>query len=444
MYNFLSILHKIFPLSANVALTILMRIGIVSLLSSFHENYQVCASHILVILGILNLTYFFSIGSSLRMRSYKDKIKEEGVIVILSSLTLNFILSFSTLCISYFAIFPILTLFKQPFLIVQYTSYFFKCFSFSLIPTALFQSIQQILIGMGYSYLVILVNFISHGSTIVSLYILKIYVNHHNLDQKPLLIPFEIPFLMYGILGMCLLGSVLFYKKIFSIQLTLPSYQTYKAELKTLFKISFPFCIQNIHGNLVHFVHILLVGRLVPHLLVAYHIFMQYNLMIFILVLGGVQAFGLDIVKTIEKRNKEVLLKKIVSYAKVFLIFMSILGIFYFFKITHHIDEHHYSLITRYDLWMSYCVAVCAYTMFLVRNSSMIILTYLGFPMLPSLLSTVMSLGIGIPLSIFFSYSLSYSLTGIHLGTIFHYSLTTIIVLLKIKQNWAMLSKSYF
>ena len=437
MNNFFSILNKIFPLSANAALNIIMRLIIVSMITNIHPNYKECGSHILVILGILNLTYFFSIGSSIRTKIYEHEKNKEDLLLttLLSSLTLSMGIGLVTSLFSYFAIHPILTLFAQPTNVIEYTTYFFKCFSFCIIPNALFQSLQQIYIGLNHSYIVIIVNLFSSLGTLLSLYLLikcSILIN-------PLDIKFAYPFLFYGLFGIVILFFILHKKFRFHYNQMVKSF-TYITEMKTLFKISMPFCVQNIHGNFVHFSHILVIGMLVPHLLTAYHIFMQYNLIIFIVILGGVQAFGLDSLHPILKRNYNELIYKTKNFIKVFLFILTLIGIFYFIKILNHINIHHYFIMNRYDLWISYGIAFIAFIIFLVRNSLIISLTNLGDPILPAMTATVMSIGVGLPLSMYLSHIIMYPIVGLHLGIIIHYTLTTVILSFRFKNKWKIYS----
>ena len=405
------------------------------MISSMDENYKQCGSHILVILGLLNLTYFFSIGSSLRVKACLYE-KEKNILLLgtfFASLTLNFFIGVIAGLFAYFAIHPILVFFNQPENVITYTSYFFKCFSFCLIFNALFQSFQQICIGFN---LVNAVNLVNAFSMILTTSYLSFAIKHSNMKNY-WNISFTYPFIVYGLFGSVILFLIL--RKRFSfIQMKNLTLSHYICELKTLFKLSFPFCIQNIHGNLIYFSHILVLGMLAPCLLVAYHIFMQSNLILFIIVLGGVQAFGLDSLYPILKREKEELIKITKDFLKAIIFILIIFGIIYFIIIFNHIDSQNYDVETRHDLWISYGIAFTSIVIFLIRNGLISSLTNLGDSVFPAIIATSMSLGVGLPTSLGLTYFIKYPFVGIHLGIITHYIITLIILSFRFKNKWRL------
>jgi len=405
------------------------------MISSMDENYKQCGSHILVIIGLLKLTYFFSMGSSLRVKACLFE-KEKDIMllgVFFASLTLSLFMGILTGLFAHFAIHPVLTLFNQPENVIAYTSCFFKCFSFCLIFNALFQSFQQICIGFNLAHVVNIVNVFSITLTIVYL---SFTIKHADLENY-WSIKFTYPFIFYGLSGSMIL-FLLLRKKFSFFQMKSLTLSRYFCEVKTLFRLSFPFCIQNIHGNLVYFSHILVLGMLAPRLLVAYHIFMQSNLILFIIVLGGVQAFGLDSFYPILKREKEELIKRTKDFLKAIIFILIIVGIIYFIRIFNHIDSQNYDVETRHDLWISYGIAFTSIVIFLIRNGLISSLTNLGDSVFPSIIATAMSLGVGLPTSLCLTHFINYPIVAIHLGIITHYIITATILSFRFKNKWRL------
>lgn len=435
MSAFLYNLNRIFSISTNVALNILFRIIIVATICGIDDNYKQCGSHILVILGLLNLTYFFSIGSSLRVKACLYE-KDNNILLLgtfLASLTLNILMGAIAGLFAYFAIHPILMFFNQPENVIEHTSYFFKSFSFCLLFNAMFQSFQQICIGFNLAYVVNIVNAIS---MIMANSFLVFSINHSNIKNY-LDINFTYPFLVYGSFGSVALLLIL-KKRLSFPQMKNITLSYYVSQLKKLFRLSFPFCIQNIHGNLIYFSHILILGMTVPSLLVAYHIFMQSNLILFIIVLGGVQAYGLDSFYSILRRQKIELIKKMKEFAGTIILILIIIGIIYFMRIFNHIHSENYDLQTRYDLWISYGIAFTSVIIFLIRNGLISSLTNLGDQSVPAVIATSMSLGVGLPVSIFLVYFIKYPFVGIHLGIIIHYIITAAILFFRFRKKWGL------
>lgn len=435
MNTFILNLNRIFSISINVALNILFRLVIVAIICCVDENYKQCGSHILVILGLLNLTYFFSVGSSIRIKACLFEKEKDLLLlgVFFASLTLSLFIGMLTSIFAHFAIQPVLTLFHQPENVITYTVYFFKCFSFCLMLNALFQSFQQICIGFNLAHVVNVVNAVLIFLTSFYLSFMIKYSDLINYWG----IKFAYPFIFYGLSGSLILFLVL-RKKFSFFQMKNLTLSHYLSEVKTLFKLSFPFCIQNIHGNLVYFSHILVLGMLAPCLLVTYHIFMQFNLILFIIVLGGVQAFGLDSLYPILKREKGELIKKTGDFFKTIIFILSVVGIIYFIKIFDHIESQNYATEIRYDLWISYGIAFASIAVFLIRNGLIASLTNLGDSVFPAIISTFMSLGVGLPSSLGLTYLISYPFAGIHLGIITHYIITAVILSFRFKNKWRL------
>jgi len=427
--------NKIFPLSANVAMNILSRIFIVNIISDISLDYARSSSHLMVILGVLNAPYYFSMGASIRVKSLENKNSYANALLhtLISSIILNIFLGIILAVLVYFCIDKILMIFKQPLNIVEHTQYFFKCYAFCLVSNSLFQGLQQIYIGLNKGYISTAINLLSNLITFVFLYLLM----NRFKNSDDFSIPFTYPFLIYGLVGSAILLFLLVRDSDIKILENLNINNKYIIkEFIYLLKISIPFCIQNIHGTFVHFVHVIVIGMICPRLLPLYQVLIQYNLVVLIIILGSIQAFGLDTIQNVQKRALDLFLQKMKRYLTIIFSLMILCSLFFYFKLFFKIKTYNLLISEKNDLLFSFFIAFISHFIFVIRNINIMTLTNLGDPIFPVMLATSLSLAFGLPMSIILAFLIPYSLTAIHLGILMHYVIATIILMVRGYKNW--------
>jgi Na+-driven multidrug efflux pump len=250
-------------------------------------------------------------------------------------------------------------------------------------------------------------------------------------------IPFTYPFLIYGLVGSAILLFLLVRDSDIKILENLNINNKYIIkEFIYLLKISIPFCIQNIHGTFVHFVHVIVIGMICPRLLPLYQVLIQYNLVVLIIILGSIQAFGLDTIQNVQKRALDLFLQKMKRYLTIIFSLMILCSLFFYFKLFFKIKTYNLLISEKNDLLFSFFIAFISHFIFVIRNINIMTLTNLGDPIFPVMLATSLSLAFGLPMSIILAFLIPYSLTAIHLGILMHYVIATIILMVRGYKNW--------
>ncbi len=430
------ILKKIIPLSSNIGILIAYRILLVSILSDFDESYSIAASHILVALGLLAFPYYFSTGTALQIkRKIAEKFDKMHILnTIYVSLFLNMALSLGTSYLFYFYTKDALELLNQPPEIISPTVHFVQNYSKGLVFYSLIHCFQHILIGLNRVSHSSYMNIFSHGLHLFSIWMYFIYLkNYQDVDFKDLDYSWYQPLIFSGcsilILGYAYSKNYFHNKMYINLK-----WRDLQFEIIKIFKISFPSAIQNIHGTVVHLSHVVLIGVLEPSLLVIYQTFLKNNLIAFVLMFGTVQAFGLDSITTILKRNMKAYEKSLQSFFIIFGILLFIISlifyIFLFFEIKHIKNNVQY-----YGIIFGFLMMNVSYYVVCIRNILTATLINLKDTVIPPFISTCLSLGLGIPLSLYLGSTIPI-LMGISIGVLTHYVVASFYLLKRMKRLW--------
>lgn len=432
-----SILKKIIPLSSNIGILILYRILLVQILGSFDISYSKATSHILVVLGLLAFPYYFSTGTALQIKRKIAQRQDKTSILntIYVALGLNFILSLITAFFFYHYTEQCLRLLNQPEDIILPTVHFSKNYSKALILYSLIHCFQHILIGLNRLSHSSFMNILSHCIHLSSVWVYLIYLKSvKGIDFTHLNYSWHFPLILSGtcVLILGYLYSRNFFRKHITIQINWKSIQT---EILKIFKISFPSAIQNIHGTAVHLSHVVLIGMTAPHLLSVYQIFLKSNLISFILMFGTIQAFGLENIASVINKNLKQYLKSIKNFFLIYSILLFIIFLIFYSILVNQLNSVTHDQTTYYDVVFGFLIMSFSYYLVCIRNGLISTLINLKDTVIPPFISTCLSLGLGMPLSLYLGSS-KYILTGISIGVITHYTVATFYLSKRMKRQW--------
>ncbi|MBA4249556.1 MAG: hypothetical protein C0432_02160 [Candidatus Puniceispirillum sp.] len=424
------------PLSSNIGILIAYRILLVNILSDFDESYSNAASHILVVLGLLAFPYYFSTGTALQIkRKITEKLDKNNILnTIYVSLFLNLVLSLCTSLLFYFFTQDALQLLSQPPEIISPTVHFVQNYSKGLIFYSLIHCFQHILIGLNRVSHSSYMNIFSHAMHLFFIWGYFTYLkNYQGIEFKYLDYSWHQP-LIFSSCVILILGYV-YSKNYFHSKMYIKlKWNAVQSEIAKIFKISFPSAIQNIHGTVVHLSHVVLIGILEPNLLVIYQIFLKNNLIAFVLMFGTVQAFGLDNITSIVQRNFKQYIKSLKSFFIIYSVLLFTISMIFYFFLTFEI-KHVEKNIQYYGIILGFFMMNISYYIVCIRNILIATLINLKDTVIPPFISTCLSLGLGIPLSLYLGSTIPI-LIGISIGVIAHYAVASFYLLKRIKHFW--------
>lgn len=435
--HLLPILKKIIPLCSNIGILILYRIFLVQILASFDATYAKAASHILVVLGLLAFPYYFSTGTALQIkRKIAQKHDKKQILnTIYVALSLNFTLSLITSFFFYYYTEDALRLLNQPEDIILPTIHFTKNYTKALVLYSLIHCFQHILIGLNRLSHSSVMNIVSHGIHLSFVWIYFIYLqSFQQIDCTILNYSWYQPLILSGSLVL-LLGYIYsrnFFNKHITIQL---NWKEFQADLSKIFKISFPSAIQNIHGTIVHLSHVVLIGITAPHLLTIYQIFLKNNLISFVLMFGTVQAFGLENISSVMNKNLKSYLKSIKNFFIIYSILSFFIFIIFYIFLIHQLNNLTQDNSIYYDVVIGFFIMGFSFYLVCIRNGLISTLINMKDTVIPPFISTCLSLGLGMPLSLYLG-STKPILIGISIGVITHYTVAIFYLFRRMKRLW--------
>jgi Na+-driven multidrug efflux pump len=429
-------INRVIITSLNIYVHFIARIYLVGLVSKIDSNFALSTSHIMVLLGVFGIPYYFATSVALNVKHLEHKISRKySLINTLISYALISILGGGVISlIAYYVIEIILIALQQPTNIVQSVTLFCQCYTFCIIANSLFYGLQQFYIGLNKGYIAIIVNILCN--------VLMMYLVHLGLYQQQLYIDQSLiltfAYLSYGLVG-CGILVFLILRRLkyieYNVVVVLKLEEIIK-EIHSLLKRGFPFTLQNAHGMLVVFVHVITIGIVCPKLLPVYEVLIQCNLTMFIVINGGVQAIGLDTLHEVHTRQLNMLSNTVRSYLYVIITILGMCATYYYFKVYDAVVRYRLNDIEVFDCITSYFVAMIIQCVALIRNSTIMILTTLKDNFFPAICATSCSLCIGIPVSIYLAYNIEYGILGINVGVLIHYLIACSVLLVRCYKKW--------
>ncbi len=429
-------INRVIITSLNIYVHFIARIYLVGLVSKIDSNFALSTSHIMVLLGVFGIPYYFATSVALNVKHLEHKISRKySLINTLISYALISILGGGVISlIAYYVIEIILIALQQPTNIVQSVTLFCHCYTFCIIANSLFYGLQQFYIGLNKGYIAIIVNILCN--------VLMMYLVHLGLYQQQLYIDQSLiltfAYLSYGLVG-CGILVFLILRRLkyieYNVVVVLKLEEIIK-EIHSLLKRGFPFTLQNAHGMLVVFVHVITIGIVCPKLLPVYEVLIQCNLTMFIVINGGVQAIGLDTLHEVHTRQLNMLSNTVRSYLYVIITILGMCATYYYFKVYDAVVRYRLNDIEVFDCITSYFVAMIIQCVALIRNSTIMILTTLKDNFFPAICATSCSLCIGIPVSIYLAYNIEYGILGINVGVLIHYLIACSVLLVRCYKKW--------